>query len=141
MKKLFQSVALALVVILAAQPAFATMTCVTKVCGAGDAVADCCPPSGNTAMRDMANNSAVSSMAMHAALAGSSCTSEPCCVVSARTTPQLVTPAKSGASQSFLATPVDGLSSVAAPVRVVLAPGNPAAPAAARYVLFQVFRI
>ncbi len=61
MKKVLQSVALALAVILAVQPDLATMTCTQMHCGAGRHTADCCPPSGDGSMRNMAGDPAMDS--------------------------------------------------------------------------------
>ncbi len=101
MKKILQSVALALAVLLAVQPALATMTCTQMHCGAGHHCADCCPPSGDGSMRNMSGDPAMDSMGAswqtppQPALAESGCASEPCCIFSSRTTMQGAIPAKS----------------------------------------------
>ena len=145
MKRLLQSVALALAVLLSVQPALATMTCTQRLCGAGHPSADCCPPSSDGSMRDMSGYPAMdmgtSWQTSQPALAGSSCTSEPCCIVSARTTAQAAIPAKSRVNATAASVPVRGLLSVTVPVRPALTSRDAVAPAPARYVLFQVLRI
>ena len=147
MKRILQSVALALAVLLAAQPALATMTCVQKMCADGSSSTDCCLPSSDAPMRGMSNDVAMPSMSASgqapspSALTGLSCSSEPCCAVSAHSTPQLATPAKFSVDRVVSFTRLGGLSSVAAPIRADVTFGDVVAPARARYVLFQDFRI
>ena len=146
MKIVLQSIALALAVLLTVQPALATMTCTQMHCGAGHHSADCCPPSSDGSMRNMAGDPAMDMGASwqtppQPALAGSSCASEPCCFVSARTTAQAAIPAKSKVNATAASMPVCELLSVAVPVRAALTSRDAVAPAPARYVLFQVLRI
>jgi hypothetical protein len=146
MKKVLQSVALVLAVLLTVQPALATMTCTQMHCGAGHHSADCCPPSSDGSMRNMAGDPAMDMGASwqtppQPALAGSRCASEPCCIVSARTTVQAAIPAKSKVNTKVSSTPVGEFFSVAVPVRAALTSRDAVAPAPARYVLFQVLRI
>jgi hypothetical protein len=147
MKRILQSVALALAVLLAAQPALATMTCEQKMCADGSSSLDCCLPSSGAPMHGMSNEAAMPSMSASgqapstSAMAGPSCSSEPCCAVSACPTPQLGTPVKFGVDRVASLTRVDALTSVAAPIRADVAFGDAVALARARYVLFQDFRI
>ena len=98
-------------------------------------------------MHGMSNDAAMSYMSAPgqapstSALAGPSCSSEPCCAVSARSTPQLATPVKFNVDRVASFTRLGGLPSVAAPIRADVAFGDAVAPARARYVLFQTFRI
>ena len=143
MKKVLQSVALALAVLLTVQPALATMTCTRMHCGTGHHSADCCPPSSDGSMRNMASDPTMDMGASwqtpsQPALTGSSCTSEPCCIFSARPTAQTAIP-KVNATAASMA--VRQLLSVAVPVRAALTSRDAVAPAPARYVLFQALRI
>ena len=147
MKKVLQSVALALAVLLAVQPALAAMTCTQGICRAGQHSADCCPPSNDGSMRNMLGDPALDSKGAswqtspQSALVGSSSVSELCCIVSAPTTTQVAIPAKSKVNATATSTPVHGLHSVTVPVRVALTSGDAVAPAPARCVFFQVLTI
>jgi hypothetical protein len=147
MKKILQSVALALAVLLAVQPALATMTCTQGICKAGQHSADCCPPTSGGSMRSMSGDPAMDSDSpswqtpAQPALVESGCASAPCCIVSARTTTQAAIPAKSRVNATAASMPVGGVLSVTAPVREALISRDAVAPAPARYVLFQVLRI
>jgi hypothetical protein len=147
MKKILQSVALALAAILAVQPALATMTCAQKMCADGNSSADCCLPQSGAPMHGMSNVAAMPSMSASgqapsfSAPAGASCITAPCCTVSSVTGPQSATPAKFDVSSVVSLTPVGETFSVAAPVRAGPPIGDVATPAHARYILFQAFRI
>ena len=146
MKRSLQFVVLALAVLLAVQPALATMTCTQWLCGAGHHSSDCCPTSIDGSMRSMTGNPAVDSrdaswQTPQPAPAQSGCASALCCVVSARTTVQVAISAKSNVITAVPFTLTGGLLSVAAPVRVALTSRHAVAPAPARYDLFQILRI
>ena len=147
-EKVVQFVALALAVLLTVQPALATMTCTQRLCGVDPQSADCCPPSSSDeTMWNMSGNPAMDSTGAfwqtppQPALAESSCTPQPCCIVSARTTAQAAIPAKSRVNATAASVPVRGLLSVTVPVGTALTSRGAVAPAPARYVLFQVLRI
>ena len=147
MKRSLQFVALALAVLLALQPALATLTCTQRLCGAGHHSSDCCPPLRDGSMRNMSANPAMDSTGAswqtlpQPVLAESGCSSQPCCVVSARTTAQAAIPAKSKVNVTAASVPIRGLLSVIVPVRAALTSRDAVAPIPARYALFQVLRI
>jgi hypothetical protein len=146
MKRSLKFVVLALAVLLAVQPALATMTCTQWLCGAGHHSTDCCPTSIDGSMRNMSGNPAMDSrdtswQTSQPALAESGCAAELCCIVTARTTVQVALSAKSNVITVAPFALPGGLSSVAAPVRVARTSRDAVAPVAARYVLFQVLRI
>jgi hypothetical protein len=147
MKRILQSVAMALAAFLAAQPALATMTCAQKLCVDGSSSPDCCLPSSGAPMQIMADDMAMPSMSASGqvpsfvAVTEASCLSAPCCTVSIVTAPQLAAPAKFSQSGVVSLTPTGELSGVVAPVRAGPAMVEVVAPALDRHVLFQVFRI
>jgi hypothetical protein len=147
MKRILQSVALALAAFLAVQPALATMTCAQKLCVDGSSSPDCCLPSSGASMQGMANDMAMPSMSApgqapsFVAATESGCVSAPCCTVPTVTAVQLGAPVKSSVSRVASFTAIGELSCVVAPVRAVLRPEDPMAPAPARTILFHVFRI
>jgi len=146
MKRILQSVALALAAILAVQPALATMTCAQKVCVDGISSMDCCLPSHGASMQGMSmvgmpSMSASGQAPSLLAQTGSSCSSGPCCTVSARSTPQLATPGKFSVDRVVSFTWLGEFSGVTVAVRAGPASGEQVAATPARYVLFQDFRI
>ena len=147
MRRSLQFIALALAVLLAVQPALAAMTCTQRLCGAGQHSADCCPPSSDGSMRNMSVNPAIDSTGAsgrippNPMMAESGCASQSCCIVSARTTVQMAIPAKSRVGTTIHSTVPHGFSLVTVSVRAALTFGDAAAPAPARYVLYQVLRI
>jgi hypothetical protein len=147
MKKILQSVALALAAFLAVQPALATMTCAQKLCVDGSSSPDCCLPSSDASMHGMADDMAMPSMSASgqapslSAATAPSCNSEPCCTVSVVTSSQLAVPVKFSQSGVVSLVPVGELSVFVAPVRAGPATVEAVAPALDRHVLFQVFRI
>src|SRR5580700_10083979 len=97
MKRILQSVALALAVLLAANPALATMTCVQKICADGSSTMDCCLPTSDAPMSGMSNDAMTSMGATGqapslSAVAARSCSSGPCCTLSTVTAQQLNSP-------------------------------------------------
>jgi hypothetical protein len=147
MKRILQSVALALAVFLAVQPALATMTCAQRICADGSSSPDCCLPSSDASMNGMANDMDMPSMSASGqapsfvAAIGASCVSAPCCTMSTVSAQQLAAPVKFSLTGAVSLTLVSELSSVVAPVRAGRTRINAVAPALDRYVLFHVFRI
>ena len=145
MKRILQSVALALAAILAVQPALATMTCAQSICADGSSSANCCLPSSGAPMHGMPNNAAMLSMGASGQApslsAELSCVSAPCCTVSSLGAPQLAMRIKFGVSSVAVLTPVGEITSVSAPVRAVQTSGYAVTPTRARYLMFQAFRI
>jgi hypothetical protein len=147
MKKLLQSVALVFAVLLAVQPAMATMTCTQNICGTNPTSVDCCTPANDASMQGMSSDTSMqpmlaslqaSTQSMQAILSRNP---EPCCTLSSLTAPKLVPSTKFTASRTIVLRPLGGLSPVTAPVLAAQATGDVAAPAPARYILFQAFRI
>ena len=147
MKRILQSVALALAAFLAVQPALATMTCAQKLCADGSSSPDCCLPSSGASMHGMANDMAMPSMSASGqapsfvAATEAGCVSAPCCTVSIVTASQLAVPVKFSQSGVVSLTPTGELSGVVAPVRAGPSTVGAVPPALDRHVLFQVFRI
>jgi hypothetical protein len=147
MKRILQSVALALAVILTANPALATMTCAQQICADGCSSPDCCLPMSDAPMQGMSNDAAMPSIGAsgqapsNSALTELSCGSEPCRAVSAHPAPLLATLVKFSVERVASVTRLGVLFSAAVPGRTDVAFGDAVAPARARYVLFQVFRI
>jgi hypothetical protein len=131
MKKVLQFVAIALVAILATQPALAGLTCGMKPSPSMSAAADC----------DMAMNQMGTSCPMHSHGAGTDCLQECCRNGWPQAVVQSASKAKPKAvsTQFILAAP----SIASAGVAVSAAPPAEALAAAApdRHVLLQVFRI
>ena len=147
MKRLLQSVALALATLLAAQPALATMTCVEMVCANHRSSPDCCLPSKDASMHGMAMaNDAMSSMdasgqAPQIATDESGWISGPCCAVVAPSTTVLVASPKSQFSGVTLLARMGELAVAPAPVHAAVTLASAASSPSNRHVLFQVFRI
>jgi hypothetical protein len=147
MKRLLQSVALALVAFLAVQPALATLTCAQKICADGRTSMDCCLPSNDASMQDMANDPAMASMnapgqaPSQISPAETACTSAPCCTVSEHFTQLLAGPVKSPVDGVVPFLRLGGLVATPAEDRTLAVFRDTAVPARDRPVLFQVFRI
>jgi len=133
MKKLFHSVALALAVLLAAQPAFAAMTCAQNLCG--QAAANCCMPSAGMSMAGMSMDGP-----SHPA-AAMKCDSDGCCTVSARTSTPLLPVGKFVVSALELIDPGTRALPVLDGTDEVSGLSHAAAPIPARYLMFHAFRI
>src|ERR1017187_3609200 len=107
MKKLLQFVALAVSVILTAQPALAGPSCGQRLHNAaGDA---CCVSMTNSDMQTMR---ASCSAAMPTMVASSGCNDGDCCQISSVSTPQVVPPTKSKADGAALSLPIDQITAV-----------------------------
>ena len=147
MKRLLQSVVLALAALLAVQPALATMTCAQQICGSSPISANCCPTSNDASKHEMSGDAAMLSMSASQQnsprlnQAELSCNSGSCCNVSSLSTPKFVSSTKFSVGESASFTPLGGFSRATAPVRAVVAIGDAGASAPARHILFQVFRI
>src|ERR1035438_6308055 len=130
MKRLLQSVALALIALLAAQPALATMTCAQQICGSGPTSANCCLSSDDTSKHEMSSGAAMLSMhhsqqaSPQSTQAELGCSSGSCCAVSSLATPKLASSTKSSVSRFTSFTSLGGLPPVAAPVRAVPTTGD-----------------
>jgi hypothetical protein len=146
MKRLLQSVALALAVLLTANPALATMSCAQNICADSGSVPNCCLGSGATPMSGMSSDAMASTGASSqasslSAVSGSSRDSRGCCKVSNLTAQQLSSPAKFGVSRVLSFSLVTELPSVAAPVHLPGRSGDAIAARAPRTILFHIFRI
>jgi hypothetical protein len=146
MKKILQSVALALAAFLTVQPALATMTCAQKICADGSSSPDCCLPSSDASMPDMADMAMPSMSASgqapsNPALVGLDCASDPCCAISARSTPLVVGPVKSRVDGVVPVTRLGGVVAAIVPDRMTAIFAEVVPTPRDRPVLFQVFRI
>jgi len=147
MKRLLQSVALALAALLAAQPALASMTCAQQICGSGPSSGNCCLSSNDSSHSEMSSDAAMMPMsgpqqaAPQSTQAELSCGSGSCCVVSSPATPKLVSSTKFTVNRFTSFTPLGGLPPVIAPAPLAAAVGSASASAPARYILLNVFRI
>jgi len=145
MKKILQSVALALAALLAVQPALASMTCAHKVCADGTSSPDCCLPANNAPMQGMAMampGMGVSGQAPSQLLPlQSNCDSEPCCTVSGRLTTLPATSVKSPVNGVVAFTRLGQPVATALPIQAAITPADAAVPPPDRHVLFHVFRI
>jgi hypothetical protein len=145
MKRLLQFVALALALLIAAQPLLAEASCATQNCSGEHAMTSCCMHSGGMAM------AAAGMQSMHAACTPASghqavmtvgCTDPGCGIASAEAALQLVDPAKS--TLTGVATPLMAVTQIAAnvaPSRAIRPTQDAVAPATARCILLQTFRI
>ena len=146
MKRLLQSVSLALAALLAVQPALATMTCAHMVCADGHSSPDCCLPSSDAPMNGMANDAAMPMSASGQAPSQMSeeqenCMSAPCCAVSSSTTTLLAASLKSLFSGIVPFPRQAGLVVTASAPHTTTTSVETSTSPPDRHALFQVFRI
>jgi len=144
MKKLLQFVALALVLLVAAQPLLAETSCAEQPCGGDHSVEDCRVPSGTMAKPDsaMPSTRANPRATAHAVLGEAGCSYGSCCLAWPTTTLQMAAPPKSRLASSVAPfTPIAQFVATPAVIPAARASEDLATHATAKYILFQVFRI
>jgi len=144
MKKLLQFVALALVLLVAAQPLLAKTSCAKQPCVGDQSVEDCRVFSDTLAKPDSAMPSTLANprATVHALLGKAGCNYGSCCLAWPTATSQMAAPPKSRLASSD--TPFTPIAQFVATPTVILAARaseNLATHATAKYILFQVFRI
>ena len=149
MKDGLHSVALALAVLLAVQPALTKTVCIQKVCSAVHASTSCCPRTGVGSMQGMSRdlrmpstiNPRPTEIVSGRPLPRSSCGTGPCCSDSFHITVQATVPAKSGTQSKISSFLVADFVSIAIFDKGVLTSTEAVAPVPARSLFFRTLRI
>ncbi len=145
MKRLLQFVALMLVLLVAAQPLLAGTACATQSCSGEHAMAACCMHAGGMAMSAGGMESmrvACTPAGGHRAVVTAGCSDPGCGMDSVDAAVQIADPSKSNVVSDV--TPLAPVAEIAAslvPLLAIRPADDAAAPATARYVLLQTFRI
>ncbi len=145
MKKLLQSVALMLVLLVAAQPLLAASSCATQSCSGEHAMATCCMHSGGMAMAGggmQSMRAACTPAGGHRAVVTAGCSDPGCGMASVDAAGVVADPSKSNVvSDVAPLAPVVEIAANLIPAAIVRPSEDAAAPTAARYILLQTFRI
>ncbi|HEY0309345.1 MAG TPA: hypothetical protein VGB94_14375 [Acidobacteriaceae bacterium] len=145
MKRLLQFVALMLVLLVAAQPLLAGTACATQSCSGEHAMVACCMHSGGMAMSAdgmQSMRAACTPAGGHRAVVTAGCSDPGCGMASADAAVVVADPSKSSIVSDV--TPLAAVAEIAAsvaPVLILRPSEDAAAPATARYILLQTFRI
>jgi hypothetical protein len=138
MKRVFQIVALAVAVLLTAQPALADPSCKQGMFSSDCAAEACCTHMAGAAMHE---TSADCNAAMLSAAASSGCNHDGGCFASSWPVPSIAPAAKSRINVTASSTPIASFSMVSISGLVARPFRNPEAPEPAKYILLRVFRI
>ena len=145
MKKLLQSVALMLVLLVAAQPLLAASSCATQRCSGEHAMATCCMHGGGMAMAAggmQSMRAACTPAGGHKAVVTAGCSDPGCGMATADAAVPVAYPSKSSVASDVTSLPaVAEIAADVVPVLGVRTAEDASAPATARYILLQTFRI